>query len=42
MQHEYDSLMDNDTWELIDLPAGRTVANNMCIYKIRSDTDGEV
>jgi hypothetical protein len=29
MQHEYDSLMDNGTWELVYLSADRTVVNNM-------------
>jgi hypothetical protein len=42
MQQEYDFLVDNGTWELVDLPAGRTVVNNMRIYKIKSDTEGEV
>jgi hypothetical protein len=42
MQHEYDFLMDNGTWELVDLPAGRTVVNGMWIYKIKSDTYRDV
>jgi hypothetical protein len=25
MQHEYKSLMDNGTWELVDIPTDRTV-----------------
>jgi hypothetical protein len=29
MPHEYNSLMGNCTWELVDLPAGRAVVNNM-------------
>jgi hypothetical protein len=31
MQYEYNSLLDNGTWELTDLPAGRAVVNNMWI-----------
>jgi hypothetical protein len=42
MQREYNSLMDNGTWELVDRPTDRTVLKNMWIYKIESDTDGEV
>jgi hypothetical protein len=34
--------MDNGTWELVDLPPGRVVVNNMCIYKIKSDNVGDV
>jgi hypothetical protein len=42
MQEEYDSLLSNGTWELVDLPEGRAVVNNMWIYKIKSDLDGDV
>jgi hypothetical protein len=42
MQHEYESLMDNGTWELVNLPTDRTVVNNMWIYKIKSDLESEV
>jgi hypothetical protein len=42
MQHEYDFLMDNGTWELVYLSADRTVVNNMLIYNIKSDIEDEV
>jgi hypothetical protein len=42
MQHEYSSLMDNGTWELVDLPPDRAVVSNMWIYKVKSDTVGDV
>jgi hypothetical protein len=42
MQQEYSSLRDNVTWELVDLPPGRLVVNNMWIYKVKSDTMGDV
>jgi hypothetical protein len=29
MQHEYSVLMDNGTWEVVDLPPGGVVVNNM-------------
>jgi hypothetical protein len=42
MQQEYSSLIDNGTWELVDLPPDRVVVNNMWIYNVKSDTVGEV
>jgi hypothetical protein len=39
---EYDSLMSNGTWELVDLPEGRTMVNNIWMYKIKSDIDRDV
>jgi hypothetical protein len=42
MQHEYSSLIDNGTWELVDLPHGRVVVNIMWIYKVKSDITGDV
>jgi hypothetical protein len=42
MQHAYSSLIDNGTWEFVDLPLGRMVVNNMWIYKVKSDTAGDV
>jgi hypothetical protein len=42
MQQEYSSLIDNGTWELVDLPPDRVVVNNMWIYKVKSDTIGDV
>jgi hypothetical protein len=42
MQHEYSSLIDSGTWELVDLPPGRMVVNIMWICKVKSDTAGDV
>jgi hypothetical protein len=42
MQVEYSSLMNNGTWELVDLPPDRVVVNNMYIYKVKSYTMGDV
>jgi hypothetical protein len=42
MQQEYSSLIDNGTWELVDLPPDRVVVNNMWIYMVKSDTVGDV
>lgn len=37
MQDEFDSLIDNGTWELVELPAGRKVVKNKWVYKVKSD-----
>jgi hypothetical protein len=42
MQHEYSSLIDIGTCELVDLPPDRVVVNIMWIYKIESDTVSDV
>jgi hypothetical protein len=42
MQQEYSSLMNNGTLELVDLPLGCVVVNNVWIYKVKSDTAGDV
>jgi hypothetical protein len=42
MQKEYSSLITNGTWELVDLPPCRIVVNNMWIFKVKSDTAGDV
>jgi hypothetical protein len=41
MQQEYSSIMDNGTWELVDLFPGRVVVNIMWIYKVKSNTLGD-
>jgi hypothetical protein len=42
MQHEYSSLIDIGTCELVDLTPNRVVVNIMWIYKIESDTLSDV
>jgi hypothetical protein len=32
MEQEYSFLMENGTWELVDLPPDRVFVNNMWIY----------
>jgi hypothetical protein len=33
MQQEFEFLMDNGTWELVDLPDGHAVVNDVWTYK---------
>jgi hypothetical protein len=42
MQQEYSSLIDIGRLELVDLPPDRVVVDNMWIYKVKSDTVGDV
>lgn len=40
MREELDSIEKNETWELTDLPAGRTSVGSKWVYKIKSDENG--
>jgi hypothetical protein len=42
MQLEFDSLTSNQTWDLVLLPAGRRVVNNMWVYKAKTNASGAV
>jgi ATP-binding cassette subfamily B (MDR/TAP) protein 1 len=35
MQEEYDSLIENDTWMLQDLPKGRKMVHSKWVYKVK-------
>lgn len=40
MKEEMDSLLGNQTWELIELPVGKKVLHNKWVYKIKNEHDG--
>jgi hypothetical protein len=42
MQQVYSSLIDNGTLEFVGLPPERVVVSSMWIYKVKSDTVGDV
>jgi hypothetical protein len=42
MQQEFEILMDNGTWELVDLPGGHAVVNNVWTYNMKLDPEGEM
>ena len=42
MQNEYDSLIKNKTWELVELPKGKNVVNNKWVYKNKFKFDGRI
>lgn len=42
MDDEYKSLVENDTWKLVDLPQGRKVISTKWIYKRKLDISGKI
>ena len=39
---EYDSLVGNNTWELVPLPDGKNVVGSRWVFKVKRDADGSV
>ena len=39
---EYNSLMENQTWELVDLPRGKNLIGSKWVFKVKHGSDGEV
>jgi hypothetical protein len=42
MNREYESLMKNKTWRLVELPKGRKAVSGRWLYKIKYNNDGTV
>jgi hypothetical protein len=42
MKEEYDSLIENETWDLTDLPEHRQTIDKKWVYKIKLDNEGRV
>jgi hypothetical protein len=42
MQAEYDSLMDNDTWTLVDKPEDKQVLPGKWVYRVKYGANGQV
>lgn len=42
MIDEYNALIENETWELTELPAGRKAIDTKWVYKLKRDGDGAV
>lgn len=40
MKDDMDSLLGNQTWELIELPAGKKALHNKWVYRIKNEHDG--
>ena len=41
MNDEFNSLLKNGTWELVDLPNGRKAIENKWVYRIKRDKEGK-
>ena len=39
---EYDSLIENDTWDLVELPAGRKTVGCRWVFKVKYKNNGQV
>ena len=42
MQEEFDALMDNETWSLFELPAGRKAIKCKWVFETKHDSDGRL
>jgi hypothetical protein len=42
MQEEYNSLLENQTWDLVPLPSGRRLVICIWVYRIKSTVDGQI
>jgi hypothetical protein len=41
MKEEMDSLVNNHTWDLVQLPAGKRALQNKWVYKLKEEDGGE-
>jgi hypothetical protein len=41
MKEEMDSLVNNHTWNLVQLPVGKRALQNKCVYKLKEEDGGE-
>lgn len=42
MQEELNSIEENDTWKLVDLPCGRKAIGSKWVFKLKRDVDGNI
>ncbi len=42
IQAEYDSLIENDIWELTSIPENRHVITGQCCFKLKKDRNGQI
>ena len=41
MEEEMDSLMHNQTWDLVRLPVGKTTLQNKWVYRLKEEDGGK-
>jgi hypothetical protein len=39
---EYQSVMENETWELVELPPGRKAITCRWVFKVKHDENGKI
>jgi hypothetical protein len=42
MMEEYNSIMNNDVWEVVPRPEGKSVVTSRWLYKLKYVTDGSI
>eukprot|EP00253_Pinus_taeda_P020502 PITA_20502 len=42
MEEEYNSLLENQAWDLVPLPSGRKLVRCKWVYRTKSDADGKI
>ena len=42
MDAEYNSLMQNETWELVPPPVGKNIVGSRWVFKIKHNVDGNI
>ena len=42
MKEELDALHNNGTWDLVDLPSGKSAISCKWVYKIKTQSDGTI
>lgn len=42
MEEEYRSLLENNTWKLVNLPDGKNLVGCKWVYKVKTDADGKI
>ena len=42
MAEEYDSIMQNEVWEVVPQPEGKSVVTSRWVYKVKYATDGSI
>lgn len=42
MDEEFDSLICNQTWQLVNLPDGQKCINNKWVFKLKTDASGKI